>query len=735
MKFFGRRTKEVEADRVADDSEETRKLKADLEADEYETRAAATRALDEMGWQPDNGEAGAAYWIQKRKLDKCVEIGAPAVPALIASMERPEIMQDHAAEALGRIGDARAVKALTIALEHEWGHVRSAAAEALGEIGHKEAIETLSLALEDEDRRTRLKVAVALDKIGWRPDENRTGALYWTVKYLSARSNSEESRQAAAEALKRTGWQPDESEVGAAYWVTRRRWDECVEIGAPAVIPLFVSLQHAESSVREASSDALVRIGKPAVDALISALGEEERWSHTDASSMVLRINAATVLGRIGDPRAMEALIGMFNQVERSLDHKKAAADALAMIGEPCVERLIAALTDKKVQDHQGVAWALGQIGDERAVESLITILSPQPFNPPHERAAAAKALKEISGQNFGEDARRWKEWWSGFAQGCGPHSDRVEAVAVTPDGRMAVTGSLDKTLKVWNLETGEIVTTHTGPVEKIRAVTVTDDGQKILFGTDGREVRINPLQLGEVDAKVKLWELKSGKELKSYDGHDEKVTAVAVMPDGRRAVSCAGDKTIKIWDLESGEELATLRGHEKPVFSVAVTPDGQRVISGSGDQSLKVWDPASGEELATLRGHDGRVFSVAVTVDGKRIISGSEDKTMKMWDVETGEEVATLTGHEGAINAVALTPDGQHAVSASSDKTLKIWDLSNRVERSTLRGHLEEVSDVAVTPDGRHVVSASADHTVRVWGIKDGEEIRTLTGRKEEKK
>ena len=120
--------------------------------------------------------------------------------------------------------------------------------------------------------------------------------------------------------------------------------------------------------------------------------------------------------------------------------------------------------------------------------------------------------------------------------------------------------------------------------------------------------------------------------------------------PDGRivrlRRSGSANDKTIKVWDLESGRLLRSLEGHTDGVNAVALTPDG-RIVSGSADKTIKVWDLESGHLLRSLEGHTDGVKTVALTPDG-RIVSGSEDNTIKVWDLESGRLLRSLEGHTG---------------------------------------------------------------------------------------
>lgn len=313
-------------------------------------------------------------------------------------------------------------------------------------------------------------------------------------------------------------------------------------------------------------------------------------------------------------------------------------------------------------------------------------------------------------------------------ATGGGAHTDQVNAVAVTPDGRYAVSGSKDKSIKVWDISSGELVATHTSQRE-VLSVTVTADGGRILFGTSGEYVS-RGLQVAEINSKARLLDLHSGEEITSFR-HDGGVHAVAITPDGRRIVSGSGNGEVKVWNLGSGEEELTFGQGSlgKPgAYAVAIAPDGRLVVSVSGFGDLKLWDLDSGREEITLSGHNHVAKAVAITPDGRWIVSGSRDKTVKVWNLDSGQEEFTFEGHAEAVNAVAVTPDGQVVVSASSDKTLKVWDLTRRREVHTLEGHTEEVRAVAVTPDGKYVLSASADQSLKIWSLDHGEHVRTLT-------
>jgi WD40 repeat protein len=291
-------------------------------------------------------------------------------------------------------------------------------------------------------------------------------------------------------------------------------------------------------------------------------------------------------------------------------------------------------------------------------------------------------------------------------------HSAEVDAVAMTEDGRRAVSASRDNTLKLWDLESGRELRTLTGHFASVIGVAVSADGRLAVSAS--------------ADKTLKVWDLESGRELRTLAGHSEPVHGVALSGDGRLAVSASWDKTLKIWDLESGRELRTLAGHAHHVNGVAVRADGRRAVSASDDNTLKVWDLESGRELRTLAGHFGAVRGVAVSADRRRAVSASEDTTLKVWDLESGRELRTLTGHSGWVCGVAVSADGRRAVSASWDQTLKVWDVESGREMRALAGHSLWVNGVAVSADGRRAVSASADNTLRMWDLERGCELRT---------
>ena len=290
-------------------------------------------------------------------------------------------------------------------------------------------------------------------------------------------------------------------------------------------------------------------------------------------------------------------------------------------------------------------------------------------------------------------------------------HTNWVTAVAITPDGCHVVSGSHDRTVRVWDLENGHRLLTLEGHMGWVHAVAVTPDGRRAISGSG--------------DHLLRIWDLEVGQLLHTLRGHTDWIAAVAATPDGRWAISGSGDHTLRVWDLENGQCARTLEGHTDTVSAVAIIPDRHRSISASYDRTLRVWDLENGQPLRTLKGHTDRVNAVVVTADGRRAVSASADQTLRVWDLESGQALCTLEGHTAEVNAVAVTPGGRHGISGSADHTLRVWDLESGQALRMLCGHTDWVNAVAVTPEGHHVVSGSADRTVRVWDLESRQSLR----------
>jgi WD40 repeat protein len=266
--------------------------------------------------------------------------------------------------------------------------------------------------------------------------------------------------------------------------------------------------------------------------------------------------------------------------------------------------------------------------------------------------------------------------------------------VAYSPDGKRLASASHDKTVRVWDAQTGQELLTLLGHTTSVSDVAFSTDGMHLASAGAGVVI------VWDVQTGAQVFTLNSG----GGGGH------VAVSPDGTRL---AGDR--KVWDANTGKELVTLEGEGVSVR--AFSPDGKRLASsGQRVVGVKVWDAQTGKVLLSrLKGHTGGVNGLAFSPDGKHLASAAYDGTVKVWNSETGEEVVAFVGHVDRVWNVDFSPDGKRLASAGGG-VVKVWNAITGQELFTFKGQFGR--GVAFSPDGKYIASGGVDNTVKVWRI-----------------
>ncbi len=327
-----------------------------------------------------------------------------------------------------------------------------------------------------------------------------------------------------------------------------------------------------------------------------------------------------------------------------------------------------------------------------------------------------------------------------------------IDTVAIAPDGKTALSGSWDNTLKLWDLFTGKEMRTFSGHSDTVRSIAYTPDGKTALSGSS--------------DKNLKLWDLATGEEIRTFSGHSWSITSVAVSPDGKTAVSGSIGGAVKVWEVETGGELYSLPHSKWGVFSLDISPDGKTCLAGYENGEVLLWDLKEGKEILTFSEHTERVdavrfspdrstaltasmdetiiywevstgreirkfqdhaYDLAFLPDGKRFVSGTY-KEMKLWDLKSGDIIHTFSGHTDMIYSIAVSPDGKSALSSSYDASMVLWDISTGKSFLTFDSHLPWNPNIAVSPGGETGISWS-DELIRVWDLTRVKKIFTLSG------
>ena len=335
-----------------------------------------------------------------------------------------------------------------------------------------------------------------------------------------------------------------------------------------------------------------------------------------------------------------------------------------------------------------------------------------------------ALAHRELSADNLGqalelldecpEGLRQWE--WHYLKRLCRldpvilRDQDAVNSVAFHPNGEQLVTGGRDGRVKIWDRRTGRILRTLPGHRGLVSSLAFRP--------TDGRYLA----SVG-ADPAVTLWDVTTGREVFRRKGplgdyYTGMAYAVAFSPDGRLLVAGSEDGGAIIWDAADGTEVRRLpEQREGTTTCVAFSPDGRLLATATWAGVLRLWDALTYRLLHTMRGHQHRISAIAFRPDGRWLATGGFDRTIRIWDVATGGPLQTWRGHIGVINGLIFSRDGQRLFSSGGeDKVVKTWDPQTGREILNLRGHAYFCQGVAASPDGRRLASAGGDRTVRIW-------------------
>jgi len=324
-------------------------------------------------------------------------------------------------------------------------------------------------------------------------------------------------------------------------------------------------------------------------------------------------------------------------------------------------------------------------------------------------------------------------------------HSNRISSAELSNDGNYLLTGSVDKTSKIWSVGAGiDLIASLEGHNDSVESAHFSDNETHIVTASS--------------DQTIKLWSWDStsqlATEIVSLFGHQNWVADARLSADGKSAISAARDGTIRYWFV-TGNPLRQLAGESSSVTDAIFSPDGEQILTldgtsiatvttgagrsyrlsksgdtlltadfsptknliatGSENGFLDLWE-GTGQHQHSIRkaGFQTSIIDVAFSPDGTKIASAASDTEADIW-LTTGEHLLTLSGHRSVVNSVAFAPDNIHVVTGSKDKTLKLFS-TKRSEAVASASHEDAVVEVDISPDGSRIVSASMDASARLW-------------------
>jgi WD40 repeat protein len=361
----------------------------------------------------------------------------------------------------------------------------------------------------------------------------------------------------------------------------------------------------------------------------------------------------------------------------------------------------------------------------------------------------------------------------------CAAHPRAVTSLGFAPGGRFVTSSEKDPVIRLWQvpepgqpappaleippkapppMAKGEVVR-FAGHRNGVSTVAVSPDGRRVLTGSG--VMFTNDQWLTGSENEVRLWDARTGRELRRFRGHTSAVFRVLFSHDGMQALSGGADGTVRLWDLDSGRQVRVVEGlgevralgwssdgrrvaagskagvvsvfdvsaDRPPVrtlpgvgaaWGLALSPGGRQVAVGT-DRDVRLGDVETGAWLKTFTGHTAHVRDVFFTADGKRLVSAGDDKTIRQWDVGTGQPVGGVLDQAVGITSMAVAPDGRHAVTAAFDGGIRLWDLREGRELYTFTGHALPAHGVTFSPDGKQLLSGGVDKTARLWRLPQG--------------
>jgi cytochrome c len=287
-------------------------------------------------------------------------------------------------------------------------------------------------------------------------------------------------------------------------------------------------------------------------------------------------------------------------------------------------------------------------------------------------------------------------------------HGGPVRSLAISPDGKNAISGSFDTSSIIWSMTRNAAEQVLRFHESAVNAVAILPDGRYVTGGEDG---------------KIAIWSAGEAKPQRTFEGHTAPIVNVAVSPDGSTIASASWDRTIRLWPVAGGD-ARVLSGHDQNVNGVAFAPDGKTLVSAGYDATVRIW-PLGGAAATTIVTLPTPLNAVAIAPDGEIAVAGAD---RNVWFLSpTGEQRGNVDAGETPIISIAVSIDGELVAAAGIRGSVGIVDRKNRKLALTLVGPGLPVWSVAFFSDNRTLLTGGADRMVRRWDVRTGDHIGTV--------